>query len=400
MSTRLKSSRSLPPTVLALCLTMAACDPAELPDTPPSVKWVTIPASDDRVQYTGRTYDSGTGVIFSHPGVTVRARFWGDALRMRLNDAGLGGATGTNFFDVVIDGAEPKLLEVRRSQSFYELATDLTEGLHTVELMKRTESSVGHSEFVAFEVHGEPREPPARPELKMEFIGDSITCGYGNDITVFPRPPPWSAPTFTSKNENHRRTYGWLTAQRLGAESVHICYSGRGVYRNLDASRVGRVPDIYELAVPDHPATWDFSGESPDVIVINAGTNDTFAGSGTAEYLPDETAFKAAYRAFLGRLRTLHPRAHIICTMGTMTDGYKEAEGNGGPPVESVHVGHWLTDLVAERNQQGDARVYRHVMTVQDPAIDGVGEDWHPSAGTHAKMAEALGRFIEDVVRP
>ncbi|MFP2957796.1 SGNH/GDSL hydrolase family protein [Myxococcus sp. 1LA] len=379
-------------------------DPTGDSGTPPltpdagAPAWVRIPAADARVQYLGRTYRSDTGVVFSHPGVTVRVRFWGDAVRVQLHDAGQGGETGTTYFDVVVDGAPARQLAVSPGPSTHLLATGLDAGLHTVELIKRTESLVGHSELVSLEVHGELREPPVRAGLRMEFVGDSITCGYGTEVALIPDSPSWTAPTFTSKNQNPRRTYAWLTATNLGAEPVLICYSGHGVYRNLDMSTSGLVPAIYELAVPDHSAAWDFSGASPDVIVINAGTNDTFAGSGTDAYLPDEAAFKSAYRTFLARLRTLHPRAHIVCTMGSMTDGYKQLEQNGS--VTSVHVGDWLTELVAERQQQGDARVYRHVMAVQNPDVDGVGEDWHPSAATHQKMADALTAFIRDVVRP
>jgi lysophospholipase L1-like esterase len=343
-------------------------------------------------------YSSGAGVVFSHPGVTIRARFWGDAVRMRLNDAGAGGEVGTNYFNVSIDGGPPTRLAVRSSQPTYELATGLSAGLHTVEVVKRTESLVGHSEFMGFEVHGELRDPPPRPKLRMEIVGDSITCGYGNEVSVVPESGAWTAPTFTSKNENHTRSYGWLTARSLGAELVTVCYSGHGLYRNLDMTTTGLLPALYELAVPGRPEPWDFARYSPDVIVLNVGTNDVFAGGGTAAFLPDENAFKTAYRQFLARLRALYPRARIVCTLGSMSDGYKKQERNG--TVSSVHAGEWVTELVAERNRAGDAWVYRHMMAVQNPEADGVGEDWHPSPSTHQKMAEALTRFLQEEVLP
>ncbi|WP_241758586.1 SGNH/GDSL hydrolase family protein [Pyxidicoccus parkwayensis] len=358
--------------------------------------WVSVPASDARLQYTGRRYTSGTGVVFSHPGVTVRARFWGDAVRMRLNDFGLGGDIGTNWFDVSVDGAAPKPLAVRSGESTYVLASGLETGLHTVEVLKRTESSVGHSELMALEVHGELREPPSRPALRMELVGDSISCGYGTEVSLIPDSPSWRAPTFNSKNENPSRGYGWLTARSLGAELVTVCYSGHGMYRNLDMSTTDLLPALYELAVPGQPAVWDAGLYSPDVVVINAGTNDAFAGYGTSEFLPSETAFKAAYRKLLARVRELHPKARIVCTLGSMTDGYKQQDVNG--TVTSAHVGTWITELVAERNRAGDARVYRHQMAVQNPEADGVAEDWHPSATTHRKMADSLTRFLQDTV--
>ncbi|MCE9669852.1 GDSL-type esterase/lipase family protein [Myxococcus stipitatus] len=376
-------------------MTLAACSGA--PAVTP-LSWVTVPASDARVQYIGRAHDSGRGVVLSHPGSTVRARFWGDGLRLRLDDAGAGGEAGTNYFDVSIDGAPPTLLEVRAGQPLYPLASELPVGLHTVELLKRTESLVGTSEFVALEVHGELREPPARSPLRFEFIGDSITCAYGTGRSFIPQPPPWRAPTFTSRNQDPRLGYGWLTAQAFGAEPTFVCYSGHGIYRNLDQTTSGLLPAVYELAVPDSQARWDFTGPSPDVIVINAGTNDAFAGSGTDEDLPDEESFKSAYRAFLLRLRALHPRAHIVCTLGSMTDGRKEVVVGG--ETRSVHVGDWLTDLVSERRQRGDTRVHRHVMAVQNPDVDGIGEDWHPSAATHRKMATALSQFLQELLGP
>ncbi|MCP3141553.1 SGNH/GDSL hydrolase family protein [Pyxidicoccus xibeiensis] len=362
----------------------------------PAAAWVSVPASDSRLQYTGRRYTSDAGVVFSHPGVTIRARFQGDAVRMRLNDFGLGGDVGTNYFDVRIDGGPPTQLAVHSGQTTYPLATGLAEGLHTVEIVKRTESSVGHSELVALEVHGELRDPPPRPSLRMEFVGDSITCGYGTDVSLIPESPSWRAPTFQSKHENPTRSYGWLTARHLGAEFVAVCHSGHGLYRNLDMTTSQLLPALYELSVPGHPVAWDFSRYSPDVIVINVGTNDVLAGSGTSEFLPDETAFKTAYRKFLARLRELHPRAHLVCTLGSMTDGFKQHEQGG--TADAVHVGEWVTQLVEERNREGDARVYRHLMAVQNPGAEGVGEDWHPSAATHQKMAEALSRFLQDTV--
>lgn len=387
---------------LGLSLSVMACcvswrSPERTADGQTSgLTWVTVPASDARLQYTGRRYRSEAGVVFSHPGVTIRARFHGDAVRIRLND--FSDDAQPNHFNVSIDGGPPTRLEVRGGPSTYVLATGLSPGLHTVEIVKRTESSVGRSELVALEVHGEPRDPPPRPSLQLELVGDSITCGYGSEVSLIPRGRLWREPGFTSKNENPTRGYGWLTAQRLGAEPTTVCYSGHGVYRNADGTTSELIPTLYELAVPGQPAVWDFPEGSPELIVVNAGTNDVFAGTGTAEFLPDETAFKAAYRKFLARLRELHPRAHIVCTLGSMTDGYKQQEREG--TVSSVHVGEWVTELVEERRRAGDARVHRHLMAEQDPEVDGVGENWHPSPATHQKMAEALTRFIQEEVRP
>jgi hypothetical protein len=57
----------------------------------------------------------------------------------------------------------------------------------------------------------------------LEFYGDSITCGYGNEGT-----PPCD---FTAGTENNWLSWGPMTARALNA-SVHVeAWSGKGVVR-------------------------------------------------------------------------------------------------------------------------------------------------------------------------
>ncbi len=59
----------------------------------------------------------------------------------------------------------------------------------------------------------------------MEFIGNSITCGYGIEAgSKFMH--------FSDSNENHYYTYAGIAAHRLNAESMAVARSGIGTYRN------------------------------------------------------------------------------------------------------------------------------------------------------------------------
>ena len=62
-------------------------------------------------------------------------------------------------------------------------------GSHKVTLVKRTEAFVGNTvTFRGFVVDGQtvlPTPSPTNAPRKLEVIGDSITCGYGN-VGTFP----------------------------------------------------------------------------------------------------------------------------------------------------------------------------------------------------------------------
>ena len=65
-------------------------------------------------------------------------------------------------------------------------------------------------------------EPLEERPLKIEFIGDSITCGYGVEGRS-------EAETFTTATENAEKAYAFLTAEELNADAVMTCFSGHGI---------------------------------------------------------------------------------------------------------------------------------------------------------------------------
>lgn len=73
---------------------------------------------------------------------------------------------------------------------------------------------------------------PVLPRRRIEFIGNSITCGYG--IESEDRDAP-----FTYNTENHYYTYAALTARALQAQHLVVARSGIGVYRNYGSPASG-----------------------------------------------------------------------------------------------------------------------------------------------------------------
>jgi hypothetical protein len=75
-------------------------------------------------------------------------------------------------------------------------------------------------------------------QRRIEIVGDSITCGYGNEGT--------DPCNFSAETENHYLTYGALAARMFGAELSTVAWSGKGVVNNFDNDVFEPLPQIYD----------------------------------------------------------------------------------------------------------------------------------------------------------
>jgi len=313
--------------------------------------------------------------------VSIRVRFDGDALDMRLRDYGTGTATTTNHYNIVVDGAST-VIEVSPNKEVYELARNLPAGEHTVEIQKRVESNggSGKGELLGLRVrNGTQLLPVAAYARKIEFIGDSITCGYGNELSTM-TPDQFH---YTTKNSNTWLAYGAVTAKNIGAEYMGVSYSGRGMYRNYGGGAGEALPGLYLRTLPDDAASpvWEVARYQPEIVVVNLGTND-FSPGGV-----DRAAYRAAYLAFLGKLREYYPAAAIITAVGPMMSDFFPAGEMAWTNVQAD-----VQQVVQQRKDAGDTKIFYIAF---DPQTGPWGEDYHPTVATHAAMATKLTEFIK-----
>jgi lysophospholipase L1-like esterase len=356
--------------------------------------FVEVAATDPNIRYVGRIQRKTKSVAFAYPAVQIQARFEGDALDMRLNDNGLDIAPSTNYYWIVVDGVASKLQPCQESQ-VYPLARNLGPGEHTISIIKRTESgpgghsSAGLGEFLGFRVRtGTSLKPTTAPGRLLEFVGDSITCGYGNELST----DDPSSYKFTSVNEDAWHAFGAVTAQWLKADYVAIAASGRGVMRNWGGFVSLYVPDLYEMTLPENNSLppWDHSQYTPDAIVINLGTNDYSPGVPLDEWELHRANFRAAYVAFLRRIRAVHPSSAIVVTVGPMMNDDSPAGYNAWTAI--------LADVKAvmeTRQAEADANVF---FLAFEPQTGPYGEDWHPTLATHRAMAGVLTPFLSNLL--
>ena len=380
---------------LLFCPLMAQTQENGLVTMPPAVELrYTVQPSNSRIQYMGRIDKSDkSAYTFSHSGVSIGIKFYGTAIAAEITEYGNGSAGGTNYFNVIIDGkVQEKPLQLVPGKHIYTLAQNLAERSHTIELFKRTESQVGKVAFHGFreEVSGEEIAVVPLPELKLEFIGNSITCGYGNTVSYSAQDLETKS-GFNSVNENNYMAYGAITARKLRAQYSCIAYSGRGLFQNNTGCTEGTVPQMYDRIFPDNPQpVWtagDRAAYSLHYIIVNLGSNDFYAeASGSKEFYVERTKFVNAYINFVNKLRSYYPQATIVCIVGVMmSDSYPAGAQQWTRIQEYVQ---------AVRNHfaaQGDSKVL-YVNLGQQSAP--YGEDWHPSIATHEKMAKTLTDFI------
>ena len=302
--------------VLIFALTAMMCQQLMAIKTMP-IKGTIISPTDKHIQYTGRiSFTNPERPAFNLPGIQIRAAFEGTSLRMLAKPK-------SGYFMAQIDKAEPFKVAFRGERdSLVTLATALADGVHTVKLMYAIEGYEFFPEFWGFVLDEGKKlvDAPALPSRKIEFIGNSITCGYGNEGLK-------KEEHFDYATENHYYSYASITARNLDAQHWVVARSGIGAYRNYNGPKTGN-PESNMLAQYEHigyawkpelrkEATflsekWDFNRYQPDVVCINLGTNDL----STSNY--DVKLLKQNYNKLLKTVRQHNPKAKIVFLTGTM----------------------------------------------------------------------------------
>jgi len=169
-----------------------------------------VSPSDPRLRYEGR-FDlrDATGPRCAWPASTVTLRVGGTGLNVRLGDS------SNDEYQVVVDGKPSAVLVTKGGTHLYNVFRAPMSGLHTVTLVKRTEAFFGTTQFLGFQIARGGRLLPPPPARRLEVIGDSISCGYGNEAKD-------QHERFTPATENAYLSYGAVAARTVGAESVCV----------------------------------------------------------------------------------------------------------------------------------------------------------------------------------
>jgi hypothetical protein len=311
---------------------------------------------DANLLYGGRWDKSTASAPHSYWGGTyVRTGFTGTSLSVKLGKSA----------DIVVYIDSKAAVIKTGANNTVSLATGLAAGNHTVKLVARFASDeIAFQGFVL--ASGASTLAAEKSKGWIEFIGNSITSGSNTtngNISAFP----------------------WLVGESLNADRAIISYPGttlvNGYHLNFNGMpAIGMEVQYTKVNTSSlTPATtdpinksWNFTDYTPDLVVINIGTND---GNGAG--VPS-TKFQTSYLNFLKLIRGKYPKAQIFAlrTFG----GYMETQTQTS-----------VTQLV----NGGDTRLHyvntKGWLASSDFASDGL----HPTDAGHVKVAAKIVAVLQ-----
>jgi hypothetical protein len=330
----------------------------------------TILANDPAIEFSGRIdFTNNHTPRFSYSGVSVRFSTSSLSVKAILNDE-----KGENYFALIIDENYCGKIKTLKGLNQYELNTLNVQGAHEYELVKITEEMFGKVSFEGVLLDQGSELVKNQPERSrtIEFIGNSITCGYGNEGKL--------GEIFSASTENHYMTYAAITVRSFAAKPLMVCKSGIGIYRNYDGPKTGNedcMPNYYDrIFLYDQLPKYNF-GIQPDLVCINLGTND-FSTNGV-----DTSVFIHSYLKFIEQIADNYQQPEIICIVGPMLEN------------ETLTLARQCIKQVVEKsNKTGKATVHLFEMSHQTGDL---GIDYHPTIEQNIKNSIELSNFINQL---
>lgn len=339
-------------------------------------------ADKENVKTLGRTYFENDIRYLSHSGSGIEFMCRGEyALISIIDDSAGKYLSGHKARISIYKNGEAVIDEtVSEGDKTYNIALDGYDEDSVIKIVKLSEaqySAVGIGEIA---VYGKTKIiPTSDKRLKIEFIGDSITCGYGIDEES-------ERGYFTTATENFAKSYAYLTAEKLDADYSAVCFSGYGVYSGYTSNGLRNsedvVPNYYDKSCflyGGREPYWDFGEFQSDIIVINLGTNDA---SYCGRSLSARQEFTRKYADFLKQVRMYNPYAYIVCVLGDMNNSMYSC-------IEQA-VSNYINDT---RDNRIVAESISYRMDINDIVING-----HPGYLSNICAAEDLSAKIIELI--
>ncbi len=368
------------------------------------MQYLPLPKIRDQIQTYGRTwYDETTQVLYANFTCGgFRIRFTGYCLAARFRaepdtytatvappTPGRPAQPDWPYIAIFLDGSQTPVQKLAvQDGDTVPLFFSEAPGTHEIQVLKLTENFRTCLGLEGVLTDGEilPTAPEGKPVV--EFIGDSITCGFGNGTND-------PAHSFCAAEEDGYMTHGAIAARALGMEPRFIsvsgiavdgetppgCYTMRQLYRYTD--RICQEKLATKAGEEAKLEPYDFSAKPANYVVLNLGTNDASQIYFSQDKLQATEAFRKNYAGFLREIRALNgANATILCALGCM-DYYLFDE---------------IRDIVAQyQAETGDKKVFLLKYNKMLFAGPDVGGCLHPSIFRQEKMAEELTAKIREL---
>jgi lysophospholipase L1-like esterase len=271
-----------------------------------------------------------------------------------------------------IDGKEEVRVSVRVKEKIKT---------HQLVISKATEASNGQVIITSISASN-IKKTSSHFTAKIEFIGNSITCGFGNDMEI-----PCGNGSKWYDQHNAYWSYAPQTARAVNAEFMITAISGAGIYRNWNSDGP-TVPQQYENTFlnTDSSNRWNFSAFTPDIVTVALGTNDLSNGDGKTPRLPfNKNTFINTYKKFIRVILSHYPNAQLVLLNSPMVNGSND-----------VLLKECLTTIQTEINTE--LQLSKPVKTFWFQPMQPRGCGYHPSIEDDGIMAKQLIPFIKTLL--
>ena len=331
-----------------------------------------IVANNDLFEYSGRVEDPDSQApSFSFPGTAVKFKFTGTSLQLKLSEDNWG---SENYLDVYLDGSsKPTTINLQPGEepSLYNVASDLEDTTHEVEIVKRNDYTAGEFKFhgVAIDASEKVLPFPASGR-KIEVYGDSISTGKWVEYGAAGSQDPGGDNNILT---NVNQSYASMLATEYDAELSLVAQAGVSLVDGYGYWNNGTgMESIYDQIKPiDDSPKWNSDNYKPDLIVIALGQNDSSSINIGTDM--SATEWKDRYKQFIGNLRAKNPNAYFVGMFPNM-----------------IHDRQWdtyLTEAIAEyQAENDDEKVYSLINQQLTPG--------HPRVTEQKAMAKNLQNLI------
>ncbi|UUF14403.1 MULTISPECIES: SGNH/GDSL hydrolase family protein [Flavobacterium] len=288
-----------------------------------------------------------------------------------------------NYVQLVLDGKYIGKIRIEKGavQSFpIKITSNKKE--HHLEIYKNTEAQSGNILFAG--TTAKLTSISSKKKKKIEFIGDSITCGAASD--------PSDIPCDKGEYMDHHNgyyAYGPRISREIDVDYLMSCVSGIGIYRNWNDENKDEsiMPDVYpNLYLTKDPSKpkYDFAFQ-PDIISIALGTNDFSGGDGKKERLPfNPEKYVSNYINFIKMLYEHNPNVQIVITNSPMVGGER-----------AVVFEDCLNKV---KNAFAEDKTHKPIQIFKFKPMTPKGCSGHPDVADHKVLADEYAPFLKKLL--
>ncbi|WP_406844269.1 GDSL-type esterase/lipase family protein [Flavobacterium soyae] len=288
-----------------------------------------------------------------------------------------------NYVQLVLDGKYIGKIKIEKGEiQSFPIKVSSNKKQHHLEIYKNTEAQSGNILFAG--TTAKLTSISSKKKKKIEFIGDSITCGAASD--------PSDIPCDKGEYMDHHNgyyAYGPRLSRAIGVDYLMSCVSGIGIYRNWNDENKDEaiMPDIYQnlyLTKDQSKPKYDFAFQ-PDIISIALGTNDFSGGDGKKERLPfNPEKYVSNYISFIKMLYEHNPKVQIVITNSPMVGGERA--------IVFEDCLNKVKKAFAEDKQHKPIQIFKFKpMTPK-------GCTGHPDVADHKVLADEYGPFLKKLL--